>query len=52
MIPIFSEKYGNPSSLHGIGDQATDLLDKNREITVESYSEDNIRKLYNVLCGT
>ncbi|MHA1474206.1 MAG: cysteine desulfurase family protein [Promethearchaeota archaeon] len=32
MIPIFSENFGNPSSLHGIGDQATDLLDKNREI--------------------
>lgn len=32
MIPIFTEKYGNPSSLHGIGDQATDLLEKNREI--------------------
>ena len=32
MIPIFNEKYGNPSSLHGIGDQATDLLEKNRGI--------------------
>ncbi|MHA1767198.1 MAG: cysteine desulfurase family protein [Promethearchaeota archaeon] len=32
MIPIFKEKYGNPSSLHRIGDVATDLLEKNREI--------------------
>ena len=32
MIPIFSEKYGNPSSLHGIGDQATELLENNRAI--------------------
>jgi len=31
MKPYFLEKYGNPSSLHFIGDDATDVLDKSRK---------------------
>jgi cysteine desulfurase len=36
MIPYFHEKFGNPSSLHSIGDNATDILDKSRE-TIAHY---------------
>jgi len=31
MLPYFNEKFGNPSSLHGDGDIATDILDISRE---------------------
>ena len=31
MLPYFSEKYANPSSLHRDGDIATDILEKSRE---------------------
>ncbi len=30
MDPYFSKIYGNPSSLHSVGDEATDALDKSR----------------------
>lgn len=31
MFPYFKEKFANPSSLHGDGDIATDILEKSRE---------------------
>ncbi|MBD3407722.1 MAG: aminotransferase class V-fold PLP-dependent enzyme [Candidatus Lokiarchaeota archaeon] len=31
MLPYFSEKFGNPSTLHNIGDKATEALKKSRE---------------------
>lgn len=31
MLPYFNEKFANPSSLHGDGDIATDILEKSRE---------------------
>ena len=31
MLPYFKEKFANPSSLHGDGDIATDILEKSRE---------------------
>lgn len=31
MIPFFTEKYGNPSALHHIGDVATDALEESRK---------------------
>ncbi len=31
MVPYFQEHFGNPSSLHAIGDNATEILDKSRE---------------------
>ena len=32
MIPYFYEKYGNPSSLHQVGDEATAELEAAREV--------------------
>ncbi|MBN2157116.1 MAG: cysteine desulfurase [Candidatus Lokiarchaeota archaeon] len=32
MLPYFNELFGNPSSLHGVGDVATNILDENREL--------------------
>lgn len=31
MLPYFSEKFGNPSSLHKVGDVATEILDESRK---------------------
>ncbi|TFG27592.1 cysteine desulfurase [Candidatus Thorarchaeota archaeon] len=31
MMPYFSEKYGNPSALHHVGDVATEALDESRK---------------------
>ena len=31
MLPYFNEKFGNPSSLHGDGDIATEILEKSRQ---------------------
>ncbi len=31
MLPYFNELFGNPSSLHGTGDTATNILDESRE---------------------
>ena len=31
MIPYFSDIYGNPASLHNIGDKATEMLEESRE---------------------
>ncbi len=31
MLPYFNEKYGNPASLHTIGDQATEKLEESRK---------------------
>lgn len=30
MLPYFEEKFGNPSSLHGVGDVATEILESSR----------------------
>jgi len=32
MLPYFNEKFGNPSSLHNVGDVATDVLEKSRDM--------------------
>jgi len=32
MLPYFNQQFGNPSSLHGTGDKATNILDESREI--------------------
>jgi cysteine desulfurase len=31
MLPFFRERFGNPSSLHRVGDQATEALDESRK---------------------
>ena len=38
MLPAMEENYGNPSSLHSVGQRAAELLMKSRE-TVDSYGE-------------
>jgi len=30
MLPYFSERFGNPASLHGVGDRATEALEESR----------------------
>jgi cysteine desulfurase len=35
MLPYFNEQFGNPSSLHGTGDIATDILEESRELVGE-----------------
>ena len=35
MIPYFTEKYGNPSTVYSIGSQNKDVITKQREISAE-----------------
>lgn len=35
MLPYFYEKFGNPASLHHVGDKATDTLEKSRQTVAE-----------------
>ena len=35
MIPYFTEKYGNPSTVYSIGSQNKDVITKQREIIAE-----------------
>ncbi|GAB4321973.1 MAG: cysteine desulfurase family protein [Promethearchaeota archaeon] len=35
MMPFFTEKFGNPASLHGVGDMATDALESARRDVAE-----------------
>lgn len=35
MLPYFAERFGNPSSLHAVGDRATDTLEKSRAAVAE-----------------
>jgi len=43
MFPYFSEKFGNPSSLHNVGDIATEALEKSRE-TIAKFIHANLAK--------
>ncbi len=36
MLPYFQEKYGNPSSQHGMGEEAREAVEKAREIIAKS----------------
>ncbi len=40
MLPYFNKKYGNPSSLHAIGDVCTDALEDSREIIARFINAD------------
>lgn len=35
MIPFLREKYGNPSSMHGLGEEVTEAIDESREKVAE-----------------
>jgi cysteine desulfurase len=35
MLPYFSERFGNPASLHAVGDRATETLEKSRAAVAE-----------------
>ncbi|MEJ2248495.1 MAG: cysteine desulfurase family protein [Candidatus Lokiarchaeota archaeon] len=35
MLPFFNKEFGNPASLHGVGDKATDALEKARKQVAE-----------------
>ena len=41
MLPYFSERYGNPSSLHSTGDLATKVLEQSREKIAEFINAPN-----------
>ncbi len=41
MLPYFTEHFGNPSSLHHIGDVATEALEKSREKIAKSINADS-----------
>ena len=40
MMPFFTEKFGNPSSLHKTGDEATDVLEESRRKIAEFVNAD------------
>ncbi|MFX1368030.1 MAG: cysteine desulfurase family protein [Promethearchaeota archaeon] len=40
MLPYFAEKFGNPSSLHNVGDIATGALEKSRKAIAEFINAD------------
>jgi cysteine desulfurase len=41
MMPYFTEKYGNPSALHTIGDEGTDALEESRKSIAEFINADD-----------
>ncbi|MFX0073465.1 MAG: cysteine desulfurase family protein [Candidatus Hermodarchaeota archaeon] len=45
MLPYFTEKFANPSSLHNDGDMATDILEKSRKKVVEFINAPNATDL-------
>ena len=51
MIPYFTEKYGNPSTLYGPGLEAKDGLDKARHQVAELINAED-REIFFTSCGT
>ncbi len=41
MLPYFNERFGNPSSLHSVGDRATEVLESCREKIAQFIGADN-----------
>jgi cysteine desulfurase len=35
MLPFFHDRFGNPSSLHSVGDDATEVLDRSRQVIAD-----------------
>ena len=40
MLPYFTEKFGNPSSLHTVGDEATEALEESRKVIADFINAD------------
>ncbi|UCD20671.1 MAG: cysteine desulfurase NifS [archaeon] len=51
MEPYFSEKYGNPSSLHALGKEAKDALEKARSSLAKSLNAKSVEIIFTG-CGT
>ena len=41
MVPFFTEKFGNPSALHNVGDIATEILEESRKKIAEFINADD-----------
>ncbi len=41
MLPYFSEKFGNASSLHSFGVEASEVVEKARQVTADFFGADN-----------
>jgi cysteine desulfurase len=46
MMPYFTEKYGNPSALHTIGDEGTEALEESRKSIAEYINADDDEILF------
>lgn len=49
MSPYFSDKFGNPGSIHFYGQEALKAIDKSREIILKALGEENLSDFRNVI---
>ena len=47
MVPFFSDRYGNPSSIHSIGRDVRNDVNKARELTAELIKAEGLDKILN-----
>jgi len=52
MLPWLTEKYGNPSSLYGFGQEAREAVEKARQRVASCLGAASAREIYFTSCGT
>ena len=52
MLPWLTEKYGNPSSLYGFGQEAREAVEKARRTVASCLGAASAREIYFTSCGT
>ena len=52
MLPWLTEKYGNPSSLYGFGQEAREAVEKARQCVASCLGAASPREIYFTSCGT
>ena len=52
MLPWLTEKYGNPSSLYGFGQEAREAVEKARQTIASCLGAASAREIYFTSCGT
>ena len=52
MLPWLTEKYGNPSSLYGFGQEAREAVEKARQTVASCLGAASVKEIYFTSCGT